>query len=244
MAPPAPAAIEAPDLNGGLRIMDWLRNTRPGQLLTNVSMSAAVILPCGSIVGATLSEAPLAKAAEDAPALTDSQKQECINVAIEKPAIKEPFVMHNAGIRPSTGFGKPQVLRGAVDYEYMPKNCNDYIRISSVDAWLLRNGHRVSLSRNATGVSGAQGGVRRAFIGPGHADPCCNYLFNDCLPGQGFSEVKVGLYNKIKDVLTKEVIDEEEYILKAPVKGNCKTAEKSEIVMRHQWEKNYGIPFN
>jgi hypothetical protein len=104
-----------------------------------------------------------------------------------------------------------------------------------------RNGRwRPTLHQGIGGWSGNEGGTSNVIFIPGHADPGYEYLFNDCVPGKGFSPVRIALEAKLKNSETKQIVAQEAYILKVSVSGKCRAAKKSRQIAEKQMAQNYG----
>jgi hypothetical protein len=166
--------------------------------------------------------------------------QSCIDAALAMPQVLHTPTMYDAGLRP----GDPhhyntQGVTGAFWYPLVPYGC-PVNRTSRGQIQLGSRDNPKKWINNSSDINpeylGNQKGEARIRYGPSHAWP--EYLFAMCVPGKGFQEARMVITNAANDVTTGERIEQKKYVLRIPVHGNCRSAERSKEAtknLRAEW---------
>jgi hypothetical protein len=187
----------------------------------------------GVVLVALLACLPGAAAATATP--SPASEQECLQAGLAQPAIANPPVMYNAGIRPLTpGHWHSQSTFGGFHFAAVPESCApEFVRAVAGQVQMQRQDDRrvwVNLGgRHAHGniynPPGNDEGITRVSATPNHAWP--DFVFNECSGGKGWLKVRTIVITKVMSVSSHQVLEERSYAFSTKVRGNCKRAQIS-----------------
>lgn len=187
------------------------------------------------VLGITL--VPVYALGSSEPAL----EQECLAAGLVEPQIIHTPEMHHAGIRPLTPhLWHSQDIQGMFSLPAMPEGCApSFNRTLSGQLQMQKASDRTrwinqGTPHNPQALGNEAVRVQLSF-GPTHAWP--DYLFNECVGGGGWLEVRDVLTLRLRDGQTHQVIGQRRYIFSVQVHGNCRRARYSKKATAHYKEE-------
>lgn len=206
---PQPEAMPA-DPGRAHGLMNWLRNSRPGRFLADVSMATAVALPGAGGAAIALAEAQPAMAENTPTATASNLEQECVQAA----TVQE--VLGAKMLHPGK---KNQAIYTKISYGDMPIECNDqYRRVARIKFQLQDYQHHnrwftLTFPQWEYLLAGNQAATGSPYIQEsGHEG---GYVYYHKTPGPGRTHVRAFIKDMLKDKQSGEIVGQK--IEKIPI---------------------------